>query len=163
MVPYFGKHYAKMFIRGKLIRFGYKNWVLALSDGYPFKCETYTGVCKTKDSSMPLGPQVVSDLLSIVEDPACHCVYFDRFFTSYSLLLDLHEKNFNVLGTTRENRTIKCPLRPSKAVDKENRGFFDHRSDNYVSTVKWKDNKVVYMGSNFSNIEPTKKVKHFSQ
>ena len=58
---------------------------------------------------------------------------------------------------------MKCPLRPSKAVDKENRGFFDYRSDDYVSIVQWKDNKVVYMGSNLSNIEPTKKVKRFSQ
>ena len=45
MIPYFGRHFAKMFIRGKLIRFGYKNWVLATSDGYPYKFETYTGAC----------------------------------------------------------------------------------------------------------------------
>ena len=88
-----------------------------------YKFETYTGACKTKDSRMPLGPQLVSDLLSIVEDPACHCVYFDRFFTSYSLLRDLHEKNFKALGTIRENRNMKCPLRPSIAVDKENVDF----------------------------------------
>ena len=35
MVPYFGRHSAKMFIRGKPIRFDNKNWVLASSDGYP--------------------------------------------------------------------------------------------------------------------------------
>ena len=58
---------------------------------------------------------------------------------------------------------MKCLLRPSKAVDKENRGFFDYHSDDCVSIVQWKDNKAVYMGSNFSNIEPTKKVKRFSQ
>ena len=68
-----------MFIRGKPIRLGNKNWVLASSDGYPYRFKTYTGACKTTHSSMPLGPQVVSDLLSIVEDPACHCVYFDMF------------------------------------------------------------------------------------
>ena len=84
---------------------------------------------------MPLGPQIVSDLLSIVENLACHCVYFDKFFTSYSLLRDLHEKNFKALGTIRENRTMKYPLRPSKAVDKENRGLFDYHSDDYVSNV----------------------------
>ena len=33
MIPYFGRHSAKMFIFGKLIRFGYKNWVSASSDG----------------------------------------------------------------------------------------------------------------------------------
>ena len=100
MVPYFGRHSAKMFICGKLIRFGDKNWVLASSDGYPYKFETYTGAYDTKDSSKPLGPQVESALLSIVENPACHCVYFDNFFTSYYLLRDLHKKNFRALGNT---------------------------------------------------------------
>ena len=40
MVPYFGRHSAKMSICGKLIRFGYKNWVSASSDGYPYKFES---------------------------------------------------------------------------------------------------------------------------
>ena len=110
MAPYFGKHSEKMFIRGKPIKFGYKNWVLASSDGCPYKFETYTRACDTKDSSKRIGPQVVSSLLSIVENPACHCVYFDYFFTSYYLLRDLHEKNFRALETTREGRTTKCPL-----------------------------------------------------
>ena len=105
----------------------------------------------------------MSALLSIVENPACHCVYLDNFFTSYYLLRDLHEKNFRALGTIREGRTIKCPLRPSKSVKKEERGFFDHRSNNHVSIVQCKDNKFVYFDSNFSNIEPTKTVKRYGQ
>ena len=32
-----------------------------------------------------------------------------------------------------------------------------------MSIVQWKDNKVVYIGSNLSNIEPTKLVKRYSQ
>ena len=117
MVSYLGWHSAKMFIRGKPIGFGYKNWVVASSDGYPYKFETYTGACDTKDSSKPLGPQVVSALLLIVENPACHCVYFDNFFTYY-LLRDLHEKNFRALRTIREGSTIKCPMRPLKNIEK---------------------------------------------
>ena len=50
---------------------------------------------------------------------------------------------------------MKCQLRPSKSNKKEERGFFDHSSDDYLCIVQWKDNKVVYLGSNFSNIEPT--------
>ena len=92
-----------MFIRGKLIRFGYKNWVFTSSDGCPYKFETYTGACDTKHSSKPLGPQVVSVFLSIVENPAWHCVYFDKFFTSHYLRRDLRDycKNFRALGTIR--------------------------------------------------------------
>ena len=74
MVPYFGRHSAKMFIRGRPIRFGYKNWILASSGGYPYKFETYTGACDTKNRSKLLGPQVVSALFLDAENPACHCV-----------------------------------------------------------------------------------------
>ncbi|XP_050299101.1 piggyBac transposable element-derived protein 2-like [Anthonomus grandis grandis] len=34
MIPYYGKRYAKQFIRGKPIRFGFKNWALCTSNGY---------------------------------------------------------------------------------------------------------------------------------
>ena len=86
-----------------------------------------------------------------------------QFFASYLLLRGLHEKGFKALGTTQENRTMKCPLRPSKSVKKEQRGFFDYHSDECTSIAQWKDNKVLYMGSNFCNIEPTKMVKRYSQ
>ena len=94
MVPYFCVHSAKMFIRGKLIKFGYKNWILASSDGYPYKFETYTGACDTKNSSRPLGPQDVSALLSIVKIPACHCVYFDKFLKILLFTARFAQKEF---------------------------------------------------------------------
>ena len=105
----------------------------------------------------------MSALLSIVKKPAYHCVYFDNFFTSYYLLRDLYEKNFGALGTIREGHTMKCPLRPLKSVEKEEWGFFEHRSDNCVSMVQWKENNFVYLGLNFSNMEPTKIGKRYSQ
>ena len=76
-----GRHSAKMFICVKPIRFGHQNWVLASSDSYPYKFETYAGACDTKDSSKPLEPLVVCAcaLFSIVENSACLCVYFDNF------------------------------------------------------------------------------------
>ncbi|KAJ8912152.1 hypothetical protein NQ315_006116 [Exocentrus adspersus] len=33
MIPYYGKHYAKQYIKGKPIRFGFKNWALCTSNG----------------------------------------------------------------------------------------------------------------------------------
>lgn len=38
MIPYYGKHYAKQYIKGKPIRFGYKNWALCSNTGY---CVTF--------------------------------------------------------------------------------------------------------------------------
>lgn len=38
MIPYYGKQYAKQYIKGKPIRFGYKNWTLSSNNGY---CVTF--------------------------------------------------------------------------------------------------------------------------
>ena len=66
MVPYFGRNSCKMFIRGKPIRFGYKNWVLSSDDGYPFKVMPYqakSGSDRTLPG--PLGARVVKELVEV--------------------------------------------------------------------------------------------------
>ena len=45
MIPYFGMHSAKQTMRNKSVRFGYKNFVLAGSDGYPYIIIPYSGKC----------------------------------------------------------------------------------------------------------------------
>ena len=90
MVPYFGRHSCKMFIRGKPIRFGYKNWVICSNDGYPFKVIPYQGKLNGNKEG-PLGPRVVKQLLEVVTDANKHDVYFDNFFTSLPLLQELKQ------------------------------------------------------------------------
>ena len=109
-----------------------------------------------------MGPYIVSNLLSIIENPRQHCVCFDNFFTSYQLLVDLKEKQFRVLGTIRENRLIKCPTASLKAVQKKERDFYDSYSDKNVVLVQWSDNRVVYIESNFVGVQPMKAFKCFS-
>ena len=58
---------------------------------------------------------------------------------------------------------MKCLLRSLKIVFKEKRGFYDYRSGDYVSIFQSKDNKVVYIASNFVNIAPMKVFKQYSQ
>ena len=98
MVLYFGRHSAKMFIWGKAIRFGYKSWVLASSDGYLCKFGTYTRACKTKDSSKQHGPQVVSNFLSIVEKPVCYRVYFESFFFYRTCYCEIYTRKVSKLS-----------------------------------------------------------------
>ena len=43
MVPYFGRHPSKQFIRGKPIRWGYKAWVAASPFGYVYSLNFYQG------------------------------------------------------------------------------------------------------------------------
>jgi len=126
MVPYFGHHSAKMFIRSKPIRFGYKLWVLASDSGYPHKFMVYCGNSTEEDSTQVkqhgLGHQVVTSLLSVVSNLECHEVFFDNLFTSYDLLVHLKSLNIKATGTVRENRLKHCPLMDTKLMKKTPRG-----------------------------------------
>ena len=44
MIPYFGLYSAKQTMRNKSVRFGYKNFVIASSDGYPYHLIPYSGL-----------------------------------------------------------------------------------------------------------------------
>ena len=57
MVPYYGRHSCKQFIRAKPIRFGYKLWVLASAKGVLDKIGIYQGRTN-QGSDKPLGTRV---------------------------------------------------------------------------------------------------------
>ncbi|KAI4469474.1 transposase is4 [Holotrichia oblita] len=132
MIPYFGRHSAKMFIKGKPVRFGFKIWCLCSSGGYLYQFIPYGGAA-SKDSQQEqehsLGTRVVLDLLSVVPDASLYKVFFDNFFSSYSLFNILNEKGFFFTGTVRENRLPNCPMQSSKILRKQKRGEFDFTFD----------------------------------
>ena len=92
MIPYYGKHRFKQFIRGKPIRFGFKSWNLASNLGYTYYLDIYTGKQGSTSKDLGLGGCVVDFLLSKLD---CkhdeHCVAFDNFFSSVRLLQHLKE------------------------------------------------------------------------
>lgn len=165
MVKYFGRHPAKQFIRGKPVRFGYKNWMVTSSDGYCYAFDLYCGKSPGANPTEPLGTRVVKQLLDkLSTNPRDHVVYFDNFFTSFDLLRDLRQVGFRATGTVREGRTKKCPLVAVKEMKKKNRADFDYRFDkvNQILFVRWLDNSVCTMGSNYDNVLPLGKVKRWS-
>lgn len=148
MVRYFGHHSAKQFIRGKPVRFGFKNCMLTSSCGYVYNLDTYCGA-KNVDQSikkLPLGSRVVLELLENVEFPSNHILYFDNFFTSHELLCKLKLKGFRATGTVRENRTKKFTLQPKKTCKSNFRGYCDYRYDinNKILFVQWNDNDIFH-------------------
>ena len=152
IVAYFGKHSAKMFIRMKPVRFGYKIWFLTSSDGYPYAFDIYTG----RSVGVPrvlLGFHVVDTLLSCVRElsrPENLTVYFDNFFTSCGLMRHLHEEGFKATETVRKNRTdgANTTLISDKDIEKMPRGSYDYTCDGTACVVKWNDNAVVCLASN---------------
>ncbi|ERL96017.1 hypothetical protein D910_00810, partial [Dendroctonus ponderosae] len=61
MIPYYGKHYAKRYIRGKPIRFGLKYWAICTSSGYLVSFEIYTR--KSQDNSDKRGFGLGGDII----------------------------------------------------------------------------------------------------
>ena len=163
MVPYFGGHSAKMFIKGKPIRFGYKLWSLCANDGYPYQFQIYNGRDQSKPPNMGLGEHVVKSLISVIPNPQKHEFYFDNFFTSCRLMTDLSGQNIHATGTIRSNRTGKCPLRSEKEMKTTERGTHDYRCNRSVLLCRWNDNSVVTVASTFDKVEPRKSAKRFSR
>lgn len=166
MVPYYGRHSCKMFIKGKPIRFGFKLWCLCSSDGYLYKFIPYGGKSLNSErNNVSLGEQVVLDLLSVVEDPSSHRIFFDNFFSSHKLFCMLHNKGFFATGTIRENRTSNKTLESTNCLKKKSRGSYDFTFDkqNEVLLVRWNDNSVVTVATNNGSIEPIVAAKRYNR
>ena len=154
MIPYFGNHSCKQFLRGKPVRFGYKVWMLCGQNGYCFNFEIYCGKDTTPTTGMCKSSQVVLDLLSIVPNLECHRVFFDNLFTSYPLLLELHKRGCQATGTARENRFDLKNTKITKDLEKKPRGTMEEFAAGDISLVRWRDNKVVCFASNYVGAYP---------
>lgn len=132
MVPYFGRHGCKQFIKGKPIRYGYKFWCGGTSDGYIVWLEPYqgAGTCCEKYADRGLGYGVV---MTYADQLLCNVPYrffFDNLFTSIELLQDLKKRGIEASGTIRQNRIPKsCILTEYEKFRKEKRGAYEACSD----------------------------------
>nr|CAH7751982.1 unnamed protein product [Callosobruchus chinensis] len=172
MIPYYGRHPTKQFIRGKPIRWGYKIWTATNRLGYIEWFEPYQG-SKTKLSEkhkeLGLGANVVlqfADRLLSVKDNLNYHIFFDNLFTSLPLLLELKSRGLKGTGTIRENRLPKsCPIKSADKLRKEQRGSLDFASsvNNELTVCKWHDNNIVSIFSNNMKVLPTTQIKRFSR
>jgi len=155
MIPYYGRHYAKQYIRGKPVRFGFKNWALCSSTGYMYAFDIYTGSKDKSPYEFGLGGDVVLGLLeqACVPPHAGHKIFFDNYFTSYRLLHHLGSLGYSAVGTVRENRCGNCTLKSVAAMKKEPRGGYDFRCSDDVMVVRWRDNAVVTLAANFGSVQ----------
>lgn len=154
IVQYFGRHRLKQFIRGKPIRFGLKQWALCFSrSGYCFKFDVYQG-STTDNHDLPLGARVVKNLLSDV--PKGTCVYFDNFFSSFSLFDLLLSAGYKFVCTMRSNRIQSNPFSSDKEMKKMQRGGYEAKFEcsAQVLIVRWHDNSIVNVASNCLGVTP---------
>jgi len=64
MVPYLSRHSCKIFMHGKPIRFGYKVWILAGKNGFPYHLKIYTGR-EDVGTASPLGTTPTNTISSL--------------------------------------------------------------------------------------------------
>lgn len=157
MIPYYGKHYAKQFIKSKPIRFGFKNWALCSSFGYLIAFEIYTGKSTAKDNLFGVGGDIVVSLISQGSIPSNEGfkIFFDNYFSSSALLNYLAENGYCATSTIQDTRTGRCPLSDSKSINKKERGYYEYQTDDQekVFLVRWKDNKSVTCITNYDNAD----------
>ena len=85
MIPYFGKHSAKQYIKGKPIKFGYKLWCLNTNFGYLIQCDPYSDK-GDHNARLGLVGSVVARLFNKLPSEFSFNVTFDNLFTSLHLL-----------------------------------------------------------------------------
>jgi DNA excision repair protein ERCC-6 len=171
MVPYFGRHGCKQFIKGKPVRFGFKMWVCASPTGYVFHLQPYPGIAEKGIPGKDLGASsnVVYYFANLLhqEYPGEVATFTcDNYFTSLHLLAALKQDfNYSATGTIRKNRVPSCPSRVAAELEKKPRGEYLSwvNDDSSVNFVSWRDNRVVCLASSACGVHPVKQVKRFSR
>ena len=76
---------------------------------------------------------------------------------------NLKKTGFRATGMIRENRLNNCPVTPIKQIKKEERGTYVSAFDeeNGIAVVRWNDNSVVTMSTNFDTIDPPSMIKRY--
>ena len=117
-----------------------------------------------KLQDQPLGSRVINNMVDVITETSSallHELYFDNFFTSYSLMTDLAKIDVKTTGTIRENRTAGANQKmiSTKQLQKQERGCFEYCCDGTVYIAKWHDNSVVTIASNWESHTPVHKIR----
>ena len=168
MIPYYGRHGAKQFIRGKPIRFGFKMWALTTALGYVLQFEPYQGARGRQaadNNQLGMGGAVVMDLLSELQRDNGYHLTFDNLFSSLRLVDELTSIGIACTGTIRSNRVEDCPVRSVKEMQKTPRGTYDYAYDtrNGLIVVRWNDNNIVNVVSNQHGVKPQQTASRWSR
>ncbi|XP_058793962.1 piggyBac transposable element-derived protein 3-like [Phymastichus coffea] len=147
MIKFKGCSSLKQYMPQKPIKRGYKCWVCADESGYICEFQIYTG--KKESTEKDLGPRVVKELTrELVGDN--HHVYFDNYFTSVKLMIDLKRDNIFACGTVcKDRKRLPKSDIPDKNLEP---GKFEYKCSNTgVRWIKWMDKKPVNFLSNYHN------------
>lgn len=166
------KSYLKQYMPAKPHKWGFKFFVLSGVSGYTYNFEIYTGKDEKEnifDNEIHLGASanVVTRLTRVVTQNVNHKIFFDRFYTTVPLVVELAKNGIYSLGTIQRNRVPNCKLPTESELKKKERGFssefFATVENTDVCLLTWKDNKPVNLLSTFVSCKPMNTCNRFDK
>ncbi|XP_050303757.1 piggyBac transposable element-derived protein 3-like [Anthonomus grandis grandis] len=168
MIPFSGKVAIRQYVPRKPNPTGLKNYVLASKNGTILDFEIYQGKITNfpedvEKKNLGAGGRAVLRL-SETCSPGTN-IYFDRSFTSVTLLDKLREKGISGTGTTMSNRFPKVGFPTDYELKKLGRGIIKTkvRDNKKVALVRWMDNKAITMASSAHSINPIHQCRRYSR
>ncbi|XP_076036256.1 uncharacterized protein LOC143022126 isoform X1 [Oratosquilla oratoria] len=160
IVPFKCKSSLKQYNPKKKKTWGYKIFVMCDTNGLVHNFEIYTGEIDPAPNEPDLGASsnIVLRLASIVQINMSHLLYFDNWFSSLRLVIELHKKGIYSLGIVRQNRLKGCRFTDDKNMRKIGRGTYEEKCATVegveVDVLKWFDTKCVTFVSTYAAGEP---------
>lgn len=160
----------KRYLPNKPHKWGYKIFVLCGTTGFAYKIEPETGkenIVGDNEPDLGASSNVVMRLSRMIPRNQNFKLYFDNYFTSIPLLVYLAIEGIFSVGTIRRNRIPNCKLPSEKEMMKKERGsgieYVCQAEGIDISTVSWKDSKIVNLASTFLGEIPKRKVKRYDK
>ncbi|XP_023238547.1 piggyBac transposable element-derived protein 4-like, partial [Centruroides sculpturatus] len=158
MIPFTGVSQLKQYVPRKPNPVGLKNFVLAAPSGLAldfciYQAKTTFPTYNIDRKIASLGESAVLYLSRTLE--AGTKIYFDRYFTTISLLSVLHDRGIAGTGTLMKNRIPKgVKLLEDQALERLGRGSSDQsvNDEAKIAIVKWMDNKAIFLASTVSGV-----------
>uniref|UniRef100_A0A6B0V2D9 Putative piggybac transposable element-derived n=1 Tax=Ixodes ricinus TaxID=34613 RepID=A0A6B0V2D9_IXORI len=145
------------FTRNEPSKWGYKAWTLVGRSGYVYRLYLYGNnlVRDAPNTQENIGESRKFTLWLTQDCPPGSRVFFDNFFASVELLIEMKKRQLGVTATFRVARTGNCPLKGEKTLNKEGIGAMDFSTekDSRVGICSWNDNRSVTFVSNVHSVE----------
>ena len=146
-------------------KWGFKNFVRSGSSGMMYDFFLYQGATTSADGQKCTGSYVVLKLSEGLPKHQQFKIFFDNWFCSLQLCLQLKSMGYLVTATVRADRVKKCPLPSEKELKKLGRGAHAYKTDanSGLTITKWYDNKCVQMASTYCNPDASAPVKRWDR
>ena len=120
---------------------------------------------KTESGENCTGSYAVLKLIETLPQHKSYKLFFDNWFCSLALCLELRQIRFLIIATIRSDRIKSPPLVWERDLKKKGSGAYAYRTDikSGISVLKWYDNTRVQMCSNYSDPAPTITIKRWDR